>query len=190
MLDLSSKIYVQLAPDKPSLAALQALQTRLPLTSKSRVVPASELHLTILHIGLVERLFIAMRRHTVVDDSALLAHVSQLVMNLRSSLIDYSKIIDLRPTGIAYFGSKQNTLVMTLEATPELTVLHHRTLQALQQCFLDCGIINSDIFMRSDNNLVNALTLRPHVTLTKAYEHPVNLPLPNTVSFRVMDIVY
>ena len=62
-----------------------------------------------------------------------------------------------------------NTLVIRYRLTPEIKKLHQICLNILIQFFKICGIDNVETFMNLDPNFKNALTIKPHLTVAKAY---------------------
>jgi 2'-5' RNA ligase len=185
-----SKLYVQLRPDTASIEQLLSLQGQLPPTA-ARLVSEPSLHMTIIHIGIVERLITSLQNEIPLDIATILATVEKLSKQLEQLTAQFSEhTFTLDSAGFELFGMNHATLVLTFTPSNELIALHKSSLDILKNFLLACGIKNPEVFMQSDYNLQNALTLRPHVTLAKTFEGTLPSMASLQARFNLMPVVY
>lgn len=191
MISLKTKLYVQLEPTAKSRQTLAAIQRNAMFKKAERPVKESELHLTIIHIGTVERLVSAIRTSAPQSSSGILDTIELLVNQLEAVVDTYrSHIYPLAISGYDTFGSHRSVPVVRFEKTDEIAQLHANCLNVLRNFIINRGISDPDLFMAQDANLTHALSLHPHVALAKHYSGNLTIPYHGQLYFKIMPIVY
>lgn len=156
---------------------------------EARLVPAQQIHLTIIHFGIIREVFPQLQ--AVVPDldykrykQAVATFVDTVEQAMPPQLKATMDRWDL-------YGFAQHTLVVTLLPNVELEQTHAASLAALRQFFASCGLSEPDSFMASNQNFQFALTLKPHITLLKkAPTVPVEILEPKKLHLQAMPILY
>ena len=182
------RVYSQLRPDENGIARLRAAQAELSATSTGRTMPVDELHMTVIHFGKADRIFESLSACTSVQRDSFDASLRYMV-DAWGALMN--EAFQLEHTGYDRFGKNGKTIVATFKPIPELQQLHDSQLSLLKTFLRVCSVNDVDSYISNDPNFVNALTLRPHVTLKKGHESR-DLPIVElgTILFRPMQIVY
>ncbi|MGL5828013.1 MAG: hypothetical protein ACRC0L_00405 [Angustibacter sp.] len=184
-----TKIFVQLAPDEKGLQELLRLQRILVGDASARLIKSSALHLTVIHIGKLHRVIDLVCPRAGVAGDEVLAHAETFAAEAEGILAARAQQgLSLSTRGTALFG--RAALACVFLPTPELLELYERSLDLLHSFLRRCGVRNTEELMRADDNLRNALSIRPHVTLAKfpATEFPV-FP-EQSINFLAMPVVY
>lgn len=187
------KLYVQLRPDDDGIKQLQLVQASLqpPVGKSIGLVKASTMHLTVLHIGAVDRLLDSMADFTDLSRNKVVTYIDELATDLESVVNDTEgAAYTLQPTGYQRFGASGSTYVISLQSTPELDNLYDKSLAVLKEFFVTCGIADVEAFMSADSNLKYALSLRPHVTVAKGYVGQDSTTELKPITFSIMPVRY
>lgn len=183
------RIYSQFKPDDEGIARLLEAQRKLSDPERGRLMPKDEIHMTMIHFGKVEDVYARLRQTSEFSRETFDAAVNTLIDDMRASMNGSS--FTLRHTGFERFGKNGKIIVATFETNDELNEFHGRQLEYLVTLLKNCGVPDPTAYMKNDHNFVNALTMRPHVTLKKGHEHR-DLPNANMgmITFIPMNVVY
>ncbi len=189
-----TKIFVQLAPDSRGIETLAQLR---PYGDPSaRLIRETKFHLTVLHIGKLQRIIdaVAAYRHSQATSTAIaaeiLAQATIFVQEAQMLLTSYRDLdFQLHTGGTLLLGPQENALAAMFKETPELQLLHRQSLALLRDFLGGCGISQVDTFMAADANLRYAAGLNPHVTLAKGRIEPSCFESVS-VNFQLMPLVY
>jgi hypothetical protein len=187
MMTTDTKLFVQLQPDEYALEYFKLLQESLSLQPTSRPVKTAALHMTVLHIGLVERLLEPLPISTTKGLQLCRLMLDELQAVVRSSRLHRVQLV---PVSGELLGVSGGSLVVLLEPTAELLALHRHSLTVLQRFIQACGVTDVEQYMLADYNLRYALTLKPHVTIVKNYHStPPDIP-SGQLGFTIMPLEY
>ncbi len=185
------KLYVQLRPDSDGIALVRSVQQSLHTQSRIIIVKQSAIHLTILHIGAVDRMLDSMAGFTTMNRREILLRVDKLIKDLEAATADIGDIpFKLEPIAYERFGTHGTAYAITFQPTAELNTLHDKCLLVLKKFFASCNITDTEAFMTADDNFKHALSLRPHVTVAKGTDIADPIVKLQPVSFKLMAIVY
>lgn len=192
MLSLSQKVYVQLAPDESAIKDLLSLQSNID--PSARRVSQQELHLTVIHIGLLSRVYTSITDSFALSEKQFIENAETLVSKLeqlRASVQTTTYRFE-RPS-IALFGPHESSLVLTYTPDDNACRLYKESYTILSNFLSNCGIDDVDVFMRNDKNLRHAISFNPHVTLAKGADpNSRDMFIKKSVchQFSIMPIVY
>ncbi len=184
-----TKVFVQLAPDPAGVQQLLHLQETLVTEKTARLIKMKALHLTIIHIGKLQRIVEAVHPVTGMSVNEILRHATIFVDEAVKLLAPFAgqKIL-LKTRRTSLFGA--NAFVCLFAATAELNFLHRQSLLLLEEFLQRCGVGDTAEFMAADQNLRHALTLNPHVTLAK-FPATEFLEFPQVdINFLIMPVAY
>ncbi len=186
-----TKLFIQLAPDMTGIDWLQNLQKTINPSSIPQLVDKSTLHMSILHIGKLERIINAIKGVSNCESQKIIDNAEVLADQLELVLKSYSNYtFSLQTKNTRQFGHRADIMACEFKTTPELLALHYRTLVHLRKFLGKCGIHSVDEFMLQDNNLRYALQLHPHVTIAKnCFSEPIQY-VTKTINFTTMPVVY
>lgn len=191
VMDLSSqndtRIYVQMAPDVAAVRSLVAIGDTLPPQPSGRLLPARELHVTLIHFGKTRDVLRSIQRAVPLNDQTYDDGLGRYVAATRSILNDEE--YHLTPLGYDRYGTHKTTLVGRYEAPAQLHEIRDQAYAELLRFIGACGITNAQQFADDDPNFVFARTFNPHITIYKGYDgsDPAT-PLP-PVTVRFMPLV-
>lgn len=162
---LDKRIYLQYRPDERSLETLHSYQAGID--GEGRSVPASELHLTIIHFGELRRAYDSLRRTAVSE-----LEMYQFVDAAEAYALECEALAPKKTTvtavGIAAYG-RGGVLVLEVAVDAALQQFHAAALEQLIAMFTSLGVQQPERWMAADPNFCNALSLRPHISLVKAW---------------------
>jgi hypothetical protein len=164
MTTLKTKAYVQLIPSVETEQTLKAIQNDITeLQSKTKL---DSLHVTVLHVGIAERLYKEIKQFVRIEEAAFLDSFDKLILELERIVKSCDKIkIELTTNAVTLFGENQSIVVLLLKPIAELIHLHTECLNAYTHFLLDCGIEDVDTFLKSSRVIAHSDTLTPHVSL-------------------------
>jgi hypothetical protein len=174
MTTIKTKAYVQLIPSVETKEILVDTQNNIPeLHSKTK---PDSLHVTVLHVGIAERLYKEIKQFVRIDEAAFLASLDMLVLQLER-IVNKCETVELKLTSssIARFRINNSILVLLLKPSVELTNLHTECLQAYARFLSDCGIEDGDSFLKSSRVIAHSNTLTPHISLGRINTHSVSI---------------
>ena len=187
--DGEQRIYVQMAPDDQSAAALGRIGPTLPNQLLGRLVPQRELHMSLIHFGKTADVLATIRQVVQIADGEYKAHVAAYITATQELLSDTDYHLTSR--GYDRFGVHNTVLAARYEAPAELKEVHHKAYTELIRFLGACGIENAQRFAETDRNFMHARTFTPHITLYKGYNGPLPYgPPPPDVTARFMKLVY
>ncbi|MFZ1250548.1 MAG: hypothetical protein WAR37_03845 [Candidatus Microsaccharimonas sp.] len=177
-----TRLYVQLRPDTGTLTHLQAMRSEI---NDGRPVPDSELHMTVIHIGELSRLIAALPE---INSEEILQAAERCADELEQIAASFGNVnFALRPIGLETFGK---TIAVGYEPSKELNELHRQALLVCMNMLKSVGISDPRIFMQNDPNLRNALTLHPHVALSKNASPQEKSIIRHKGLYSLMKVVY
>jgi 2'-5' RNA ligase len=190
MLTLQNKLYIQLAPDTQAITAIQNDVEGF----SGRSIESEQLHLTVLHIGKLERLYDSVYKETDISKTAFLEEADALASELEILKAKYDENhIELNATEFDVFGANRSVLVLRFETTDTLNALHASGLDSVRKFLQKCGIRDMDDFIEKNDSLKHSLSYKPHIALKKAFEGKVPV-MPNhltvSLTFSIMSIEY
>jgi 2'-5' RNA ligase len=186
-----TKLYVQLAPDHAGRRQLQELQQALTADDRARLIPAAKFHLTVLHIGKLQRLIDSIQQSVDISALEILRRAKTFADELRALVAQVAgNDFHLHYHGTQQFGEHRDVLVCQFYPTPELCQLHHLSLDLLHNFLIEIGIQDTKYFIEQDFSLRNSLNLNPHVTLAKKSASKNRSLPPLVMRFTTMDVVY
>ena len=165
------RLYAQLGPDGESGAHLQALQAALPRQQNGRVVPAHELHITLIHFGDIEAMFERVTKVGGIERAAYLRYLEQYIGRTQKLLP--ADTLRLEPEGLQLLGRNGSTLAVAYQPTEALVALHAKLYAALLDFLVACMVKDPTAFISADSALGYAGALTPHITLYKGYAGPL-----------------
>ncbi|MBI3889032.1 hypothetical protein HY312_00435 [Candidatus Saccharibacteria bacterium] len=191
MITPHQKIYVQLQPSASAIQMLINTQAALTHQKTMRTVSSSKLHLTVLHIGLVQNLIDSISQHTGSTPDFIIGQIDIFITELSAIMQPYeSKQFKLSTLESANFGTKNTILVIKFKPTTELEELYASCLQTTTKLLERCGITSPISFMEHDRNLKYALSIKPHVTIAKSYTGARIKPPDTEMEFSLMPLLY
>ena len=182
-----NRIYAQLALDDDSKAEVVTLLQYLR-SEDIKVVPENELHLSLIHVGIIDELYERMKAHTDIPRDQFDQNVEQLATEMESLIAGYT--VSLRHVGYDLFGANGQTLVATFDATAELSELHFKLYSALLDFLVRCNIEDPKQYALHDKSLMHAQVLRPHVTLARSFKSERPSALLGRLTFCAMKVRY
>lgn len=162
------RIYLQLAMDPASAGIIETIGRNLPEQQSGRLLPTSELHVTLIHFGKTVDVLRSIRRVQDVSDERYASALDTYLERTESLITD--ETYRMKPLGYARFGERHGTLVGTYEAPETLKEIHANAYQTLLHFLGDCGIRSAHQFADEDPNFRFASSFNPHVTIYKGYE--------------------
>lgn len=162
----ATRIYVQLLPDKATTDYLTHLRDQLAPFVQGRAVDQDRWHVTILHFGIAEHVFHDIRRDypalsKPAFNAALSSYIEQSKKNLPESMALTTESFEL-------FGINENVLVLKLTPSDEIIAAHDQALTSLVTFLDNCGVKDTENFMKGSINFRWALDVKPHITLYRA----------------------
>jgi hypothetical protein len=161
----ADRIYLQYAPVEVVRQRLVLLQDKLVRSAGGKSMPAQELYMTLLHIGVLEELWGEMRR----------LNTSLTLDDVRNKMCSYAEeayglmpqAVRVRPSGLEMFGPRHDVLVLRIMLDMHLSKLHRHCLDLLIRNLYELFNDDPREFMRNSPNLRYSLEARPHITLLR-----------------------
>ena len=184
-----SRLYVQLQPDSASRAHLLSVQSNLNASGIN--VIQDQLHMTIIHFGVIKNVLAQISESDAVKCAALDTYVQQT-----QQILDNvgEKLFVVSPKRLSLFGRNESTIVIEYEPTDDLIDLHTQCLSALYDFFKSLNVADPVKYMMRDHNFKFALHLRPHVTLIKRVRETITIdikkPQLDKIMLRPMKLIY
>lgn len=161
----NERIYLQYAPIEVVRQRLMILQDKIARTSRGDIVPAQELHLTLLHIGVIDELWGEMHRFSD----------SLRIEDVRAKMLSYAEeayglmpqVLRVRPSGFEMLGPRHDVIALRIMLDMHLSKLHRHCLDLLVRNLYELLDTDPRDYMRQSPNLRHSLELRPHITLVR-----------------------
>lgn len=159
------RLYTKLTPDDTGLARLINLQNLINFTGRFRLTPPSQLHLTLLHFGLIDEMYEQIHTVTGIDQSQYVKYLVTFIDRLNDALPDRPQT--LLPTRVSVFGYRNSAIVLEFEPTQDMITAHREMYTALLQFLKDCDVTDPARFIAKTGALRHSPVLTPHVTLSR-----------------------
>lgn len=174
----NSRLYLQYVPTGPGRQPLLDLQTAAHAVAGGTALPALELHMTLLHIGILNELWGELRRdHPALTLDDVLTEMAGFTSR---ALPLMPPRIYMQPLRYDRFGSHRDVLVLRLALTDDFQRLHAACAELLVDSLgrlLRVGPAAVRDFMRQSPNLRFSLEPHPHITLLRAADVRPDLPV-------------
>jgi len=149
-------------------------------------------HLTILHIGAVDRLIRSIQPRSPFGEDEILMRINTFSNRLAELAAQYQKVdFSLEAIGLSLFGERKSTLVILYSNFSEtLSAIHQDGYILLNDLLKDCHILDPLECIKNDRNLKFCMTFNPHVTIAKKYNGSVGSIDTQPMNFRLMPVIY
>ena len=190
MMKPTERLYFQYAPDSSSIKELVQIQKQaLKANPNARPMPLDKLHLTLLHIGIIQEVYEEIR--SVNDNLPWDEFNDTLIKAIDGTQQTLPTEVDVSTSNIMMLGAHHDVLAVGLSTTEELKAAHGNAYQHLISFLSSCGIEHPVAFIHGSRNLRYSLNLIPHITLLRAARRAVDLSLEHiTLRVSLLPVVY
>jgi hypothetical protein len=165
MHDLTTRLYVELAPEDSARQTIKNIVTQIRPFVKGRFIDDSKWHITIMHFGIASQVYEELR--TILPDLSHEIFLKALESYIAISKSTLPRPVELALSGYELLGGRNNVLALRFAMTPEIQQAHITALANLKQFFANVGLENPEAYMRKSHNFSWALTIKPHLTIAR-----------------------